>query len=341
MHTPGLYSFAVLVNTVLDMWLIWIMGRGWRSDALNDPEALVRRPSMQNAIFTQLCFYLWPCTLLLPFMIEPIVLNVAPYFLAKWLVRSRKGCTKKEAEECLMAPPFDLNRYGDNLINIMMVCLFFFLTAVTLWWIFLMLSISLAFIYAWDCYRFKRGVCRTHFATEDIDILARYIMAIPCAILASGFVFKLAGGQKMVSTWSPDEFFKADPELWQKVTAAFFGHLVVHWALLTALHYLPSPPARQDGAGTPRDEVPYENTAGKICCNWFNANPVHCIRSRYLYEHSPPHVFYQPGREYLHKRNDTDVDALIIYEAEEFVEEEDVFQDLHRSATKAFRDAKD
>lgn len=353
-YYTGLYTFAVFANTVLDMWLVSIMALGWQRDAAADPSALVRNPSMQHAIFTQLIFYLWPCTLLLPFLLEPVVLNIGPYFLAKWLVRSRKRCTKQEAEECLAPPPFDLNRYGDNLINIMMVCLFFLLTGVTLWWIFAMLTISLWVVFCWDCYRFKRGTMRTHFATQDIDVLANYITAIPCAILASGFVFKARGGQGMVRSWDPDSFLSDHPEIWIEVSLAFFGHLLLHNLILALIvpKCIPSSSGEagedaDSGPEGPRDLITYQVVAERFCCNWFNANPVHCIRSRYLYQHEPAHVFYQPGREYLHQKNNRpqDRDALIIYEAEEFEKETDIMQDVTSASREAYetayRDAQD
>lgn len=324
----GLYTFAVLTNTVLDLWLVSIMARGWKADAALDPHALVRVPSMQHAVFVQLALYLWPGCLLVPFVLEPLVLNVCPYFVAKWLVRSRPSCSKLEAEECLAPPPFDLVRYGDNLINIVMVCCFAFLTSLKLWWVFLVLSVSLLFIYFWDSYRFKRGTSRTHFATNDLDVLSNYIMAIPCALLAGGFIFKVAGGQGMVREWDRHTFLEEHPEIWAQVGAGIFGHLVVHWMLLFFI--VPrwvTRSSRQDGA---KDKVPYEQTAARICCNWFNSNPVHCIRSHYLYQHEPSHVFYQPGRDYLHRRNTRpeDSDALIIYESQVFQKEAGVWEDL-------------
>jgi hypothetical protein len=333
----GLYTFSVLTNTVLDLWLVSIMARGWKADVAVDPEALVRVPSMQHAVFVQLALYLWPGCLLIPFVLEPLVLNVCPYFVAKWLVRSRPSCSKLEAEDCLTPPLFDLVRYGDNLINIVMICCFTYLTALKLWWAFMVLTVSLLFIYLWDCYRFKRGTCRTHFATNDIDVLANYIMAIPCAILAGGFIFKIAGGQGMVREWDRHTFLEEHPEIWAQVGAGILGHLLVHCMILYFI--VPrcvTSNSRQEGA---KDKVPYEQTAATVCCNWFNSNPVHCIRSHYLYQHEPSHVFYQPGRDYLHRRNTRpeDSDALIIYESQVFEKEAGVWEDL--KTTKAFKAA--
>merc|ERR1719420_1847887 len=93
-----------------------------------------------------------------------------PYLLGKWLVRSRPQASRKDAEQCLMCVPMDLNRYGDILINVMLVILCFFLTSVNLWWIFFWLSASLIFIYLWDHYRFLRQCTETHFNTMRMDI---------------------------------------------------------------------------------------------------------------------------------------------------------------------------
>jgi len=313
------------------------MATGWQKDVANDPDAMVRNPSLQHAVYAQLIYYLWPGTLLLPFLVEPLALNVCPYFLAKWLVRSRPDCSKQHAEDCLAPPPFDLNRYGDNIINVTMVCLFYFLTATTLWWIFLMLTVSLLVIYAWDCYRFKRGTCRTHFATQDMDVMSHYLAAVPCAVLAGGLAFKLSGGQGMVKSWDPNGFLEEHPEVWLNVGGAFFGHLLVHILLLTCV--VPRCVAAAAPKEDPRDEIPYEITAAKICCNWFNSNPVHCIRSFYLYGHRPSHVPYQPGREHLHKRNprERDRDALIIYEAGVFEAEQNFLQDFRDASERSVR----
>lgn len=238
-------------------------------------------------------------------------------------------------------PPFDLNRYGDVLINVMMVCLIFFLTGVTIWWIFLMLSISLLFIYGWDCYRFKRATMRTHFESDEVDVLAQYVMIIPCAILAGGFAFKLEGGQAMVKSWDRDSFLEENPELWKRVCLAIGAHLMLHTLILALL--VPRFVRKDETVEQKMADARYEDCAQEVCCNYLNSNPVHCLRSFFIYENRPPHVFYQPGREYLHKRNDRpeDEDALIIYEAQGFAQESGFWDDLTMSAREAYCSARE
>lgn len=43
--------------------------------------------------------------------------------------------------------------------------------------------------------------------------------------------------------------------------------------------------------------ITYKDCATFLPATWFNTNPVHCLRSKYVYEHNPPCDFYRCGRE--------------------------------------------
>lgn len=47
----------------------------------------------------------------------------------------------------------------------------------------------------------------------------------------------------------------------------------------------------------------YSEVAKIFPGNFFNMNPVHCLRSRYLHNHQPPCIFYQIGKEHLLEPN--------------------------------------
>lgn len=38
-------------------------------------------------------------------------------------------------------------------------------------------------------------------------------------------------------------------------------------------------------------------------CNWFSANSVHCLRSKYIHHHDPPCSFFTPGQEPIKRIN--------------------------------------
>merc|ERR1740121_3228265 len=121
----------------------------------------------------------------------------------------------------------------------------------------------------------------------------------------------------MVRGWDRGEFLSVRME-WIYVFAAMLVHSVVHLALL----YFVVPRCVDECEPVP---CSYEEVARKSSCNWFNANPVHCLRSLHHYCHDPPHIFDYPGKGHLHKAN---VDIHAYYEAPDFEEEQSLVQDL-------------
>merc|ERR1712007_282185 len=69
----------------------------------------------------------------------------------------------------------------------------------------------------------------------------------------------------------------------------FFQHVIVH--LMTQKL------EKDVSSGT------FEEAAAKTACSWFNANHVHCLRSKYVHSQEPPCVPYVNGREDLLRRN--------------------------------------
>jgi hypothetical protein len=49
--------------------------------------------------------------------------------------------------------------------------------------------------------------------------------------------------------------------------------------------------------------MPYADCAKNAAINWFTANPVHCLRSKYIFKHDPPAIAAIYGKEHLVKAN--------------------------------------
>jgi len=319
-----LYTFAVSINTVLDLGLLTYMAHGFQQDSGMNESAFVRNPSMQHALFVQLVGYIYPGTILLPFLLEPIAMCLAPYYLFSWLIRSRPDVTFSRAEKCLECPNFDLNRYGDIIINAVLCSLIFFLTSVNIWWMFAQLVTSSVVIYVWDHCRFLRESQRTEFATNSMDVCAQYLTVFPCAVLAGALAFKYQGGQAMVRGWDRETFLNVRME-WIYVVISMLAHAVAHILLI----YFVVPLFVREVEPEP---CTYVDVAKESSCNWFNANPVHCIRSLHHYGHDPPHIYDYPGKSHLHKIN-PDIHAY--YEAEAFEQEQWIFSDVMHEVKSA------
>jgi len=342
-----LYTVAVLINIIVDVSLMVVMAHGYQQDSGMDPTATIRNPSFSYSLFLQMVGYLYPSTLLLPYLAEPFPMNIIPYFLGKWLVRSAIRISRYEAEQALVCPEFDLLRYGDILINVSTVIVCFFLASSSLWWIFMWLFVSNGLIYLWDHFRLLRQCEEEYFANDLMEKCSQYISALPCALLAAAVAFKSAEGRELLRSFKvrsariakgmqedlmdhlrelhASDFSDVSQNMWLVVIGAFIGHIVVH--LLLVKYIIPKMVPPNSGVG-PESAETYQECASRVPCCWFKSNPVHCLRSQNLRNHDPPLVYYVRGKEYLHKKN---IACDQHYEEPEFVKEESMDEGLKKA----------
>jgi len=81
---------------------------------------------------------------------------------------------------------------------------------------------------------------------------------------------------------------------------AFFAHILLHTVLLKYVVPKFGLTGESDGAETNT----YKDCSQRLACSWFTANPVYCLRSQYVYKHSPPCTYYLPGKEHLIEKNE-------------------------------------
>lgn len=319
------YTVAIFFNTCIDLWTVMLLAQGFSvqdvagkmadpthamgEDNILSPKALAEQPAVQRQAYTQLLTYLFPGCLLVPWLCEPLGITVITYFLPKWLVRSRKEVTVADAEKRLAPPEYDLARYGDIIVNIMLCVLTMAFTYRDLWEVWAWMFLSLCIIYVWDHYRMLRICSRTLFSSPVMEYTAQWIIAVPCAMMASLVVFHVWAASDdgflepltvvvrhalHLDTTGHVSFLLSRHTILRYMFFAFVGHLVLHFSLLLWI----VPKFSKDMADHD-DKVPYPETAKISPCTWFNSNPVHCLRSKYIYEHEPPCVVFRPSKEHL------------------------------------------
>jgi hypothetical protein len=322
------YTAAVFFNTVVDLWTVMLLAQGFSAadiqgkltqpdammkdvvgDGILSPKAIAEQPSVQRSVYSQLLMYLFPGCLLIPFLLEPLALEFLTYYLPKWLVKSRVEIDAQEAEQRLAAPPYDLSRYGDILMNVMLCTLALAFTYRDLYMVFAWMTTSLLIIYAWDHFRCLRVCQRSYFASDKMEITTHWILAVPCAILMALLVFHawsatdngfLEPTKRVLET----NFFDPLDVMFLRLSRnsiipymilAFLVHLAIHWSVL----YWVVPKYCPEDSSSAVD-LPYQRAAKTYPANWFNANPVHCLRMKYIYGHSSPGCIpYVLGKEYL------------------------------------------
>lgn len=334
-----LYFLACLVNFAMDMAVtsyttyIMMVGMNARTsggvplEELSTLQIFESYP-MQKALGHFFFWYAFPSCFLVPFICEPLFAIWLPGHIMQLLVRAHPNVVGMEAEKCLgYFCPMDLSRYSDILLNITMAVMAFLYPGSFVWKMFLVLFCSHLYIILMDHYRVLRAVPAFHFSTNASERCVQALTAIPVGLLAACTVFKYH------STLSPNltkRSMDADPGRGVMMLAilAFTVHLVVHWSLL--FWFVPMCARSHE-----RSPVEYSDVSRKFPCSWFSANPVHCLRSRYLHEHTPPCNFYFLGKEHLLEAN-PDIGIYFEDEAAEVHEE-----DMSRQATRRYRSIAD
>lgn len=290
-----MYTFSIFINTVLDLWMVLVLAYGYDSGAGWDEvnggvlsaKAVSRNPSIQDALYVELVAYLYPGTLLIPYVVEPLAIWLVPYYLYKWLIRSRHGVSVFDAENYLMAFPFDLCRYGDIVCCLSVCVLVFFVASSQMWIVFVYLASMLVFVYVWDSIRLLRISPRTFCGSSLMDNMGMLLLGFPSGLMASCVVFRLYGLHVQEITSSSVQW---------DMLQAFALHTVLYvvaWMIISKMI---------SRVEDPLQGKPYAETACGIACNWFNANYAHCLRTRYLHDMDEDDQWCVPfkvGREYL------------------------------------------
>lgn len=310
-----LYTVACTLNVALDLWCEYMVANTMLAGAgalthdgipIKDVSSHLdrfRAYPVQRDLGAMLTSYAFPSTFLIPFLIEPLATIYVPYKLMCWIVQSRPEIRGSTAQSFLASPPMDLSRYADVLVNVMLSVLVFFFPGGFVWMMFFGLLVGQVWIYLFDSYRLLRTVPACTFTIPRVDNAAQWLLCMPCGLLLSCAIYKgncirdlplglRARDVQWLETCHEDEF-----GLIVKVCAAFILHVVLHTLLL--IYVVP----RFGRVTKAASEESYESCARRIPLSWFSANPVHCLRSEYVYGHRPPCDFCVAGREHLLRPN--------------------------------------
>lgn len=314
------YTWAVFFNTILDLFTVLLMAEGFTMEqaihlqtdnrSTMSTKAIAENPSIQMAVYTKYAEYLFPSCLMVPFLLEPVIV-FGLFNIKKWIVRSRTDVSLQEAEKELQCDPFDLSRYGDSLINVMLCCGIMAFTYRDLYFLWFCLVLSQTFVFFWDKYRLLRVSIRSFFVSSVLEETAQYLMAGPCAILAGCLVFRLYGQKSGEVQGNLEPWFKSASQKYSFVASLINRDtIVVVMAICAGLHIILHCYAlnqiipRWCELNQEHDEnVEYATKGKEIPCNWFNANPVYCLRSKYVYKYEVPCLNFCAGKEYLLRAN--------------------------------------
>lgn len=276
-----LYVIACMFNVCLDMVTTYFLaeyildGLGFRTVhgvRFQDVPTFMERfetYAMQRMLAENTKAYSFPATFLIPFLIEPFITVIFPYMGGKVMVETHEEWVGRDAELWMKAFDFDMGRYGDLLLDMVLGILIFFFPGGYTWILFFGMAGSHAYIYFFDHARVLRTIPKCIYASIDVDWWACWMMAPITAMIPMCLVFK--------ANCQGYGFCIKGMPLVECMWAAYFAHTVLHTLLL--LYVVPV--FKPDGDGA-EDNVEWATAAQGYDCNWFTANAIHCIRSKEL-----------------------------------------------------------
>jgi hypothetical protein len=186
----------------------------------------------------------------------------------------------------------DFSRYADLLLNVLLASMVFYFPGGFTVSMFVYLGASHLYIYGFDHYKVLFCIPSCDFSGIDVDWWAQWIFSIPCGIILASAWFKSNCLESSLFPHCHD-----DTTLFVMCTLVGVMHVAIH--TLALLYVVPM-------FGRSRrslSETAYKAVAQRIPASWFNLNPVHVLRSRYIYKHNPPCDYFVLGKEHLLRKN--------------------------------------
>jgi len=219
--------------------------------------------------------------------IDGLKLNIATVN-GQIIVRTHPELQGKQAEELLGATAMEMGRYADLILNLILGVMIFWFPGGWTHQLFFGLAVSHIYIYLFDHMRVLRTIPTCTFASMDVDWWSQVALIPLCSMVLACCVFK-ANRQGYGILLEGNDIVKL-------CGVAFFGHGLLHLALLV---YVVPLFGKKPEPNPELDELSYKDVAQTLPASWFSTNPIHCLRSRLIYKHTPPCVYLHPGKEHI------------------------------------------
>jgi hypothetical protein len=302
-----LYVIACMFNVCLDMGTTFFMaalmldGLGFRSikgeklgwEREMGFTELFETYAMQRVLAKNLRAYCFPATFLIPFLLEPFITCIFPYQGGVAIVQSHPEWVGRDSERWMQAWEFDMGRYGDLLLDMLLAILIFYFPGGYTLLLFFGMAGSHAYIYLFDHWRVLRVIPKVTYCSIAVDWWACWMMGPITATIMSALIFKnnckgFVGPPYCLKGWS----------LIEACSAGWIAHSILQTLVLMYVVPIFTPDTEDTNAG-----ADWKNASRRIPGNWFTTNPIHCLRSRLVNKDSPACSYHMDGKEHLHVQN--------------------------------------
>lgn len=259
---------SIFLNTLCDLWLVLQMAKGIElDDAMEGVHS-----GYERVLAGEMFVLIVPGYLFLPYIIAPIFEYYLPYKLTHLIVRSRRNFATRQAERAVEQPHFDICwRYADFINNLTICILMLVFVSPNGWKVFFVMICSYTLIYAIDYFLLLRFSNRRYYSSDKLSDMFSIMLVLPLSALFG------------VVLWWAFQIFQYPSFL------AFIllgGHFALYLSVLQYIHRREQrewkPPV--DIEQTYEDTVKHLKNSEGIYYDYFNTNPVFCLRYRLLDE---------------------------------------------------------
>jgi len=259
---------CIFMNTMFDLFLVLQMAKGIElDDAL---EGL--HTGYERVLAGEMFVLIVPGYLFLPYIVAPIFERFLPHKLAQLIVRSRRNFATRQAERAIEAPHFDICwRYADFINHLTVCILMLSFVSPNGWKVFAVMICSYALIYVLDYYFLLRYSNWRDYSSDKLSDVFSVMLVLPLSALFG------------VVLWWAFQIFRYPFYL---AIILLGGNFALYLSVLLYIHRREhrewKPPV--DMEQTYEDTVKHLKNSEGIYYDYFNTNPVFCLRYRLLDE---------------------------------------------------------
>eukprot|EP00927_Polykrikos_kofoidii_P009003 TRINITY_DN13745_c0_g2_i1.p1 TRINITY_DN13745_c0_g2~~TRINITY_DN13745_c0_g2_i1.p1 ORF type:complete len:1183 (+),score=150.03 TRINITY_DN13745_c0_g2_i1:25-3573(+) len=253
---------GTLVNTSFDLAIVALAAQGTKSGQA----FMGRETTFDSVVANELFHLIVPGYLFVPAIGCPIVERVLPFLMCRLLIRTHASVKLRRATVALQSPSFDICwRYADILNNTTICACLLFFSSSRSWKVMVWLLLFILLVYCIDKYLLLNCASTTIYDTDILSSSFARWWCLPTALLA---IVAMYWGYKAGMVRSPGV-----------CVACLVIHVVVFLTAMLQVEWfcekcVPDPRLYPDavremrGSGRPWD--------------FFNTNPVFCLRTRFL-----------------------------------------------------------
>jgi hypothetical protein len=254
---------GTLGATIFDLLVVAVTAHGMVLENAFQGRDAGYEPVVANEIFSLTV----PGYLILPYLGVPMVERLLPFLISSWLIRSHGRVTLRSAKKALKSPEFDICwRYSDILNNSTICIVLLYFTSNRAWMVLSVLFLFLVIIYVIDKSLLLWEATPTLYDTHLLSTAFGLWWCLPTTMLA-GLISYWGWRSSILPNWTVCCIIP--------VAHAFF---FVTFLIVVQLAFAD----RFDKKAEFYPEVIAKLREENRPWDYFNTNPVYCLRTRYL-----------------------------------------------------------